>query len=94
VLKMSSCYIYWIGSIHTLKSMTWTKNILVIVTEKWRPRCKAYIFLIEEMDIPHTHTQLGWKTRIQETMRQILIYLLTAVGLSPGGSTHLHKNNT
>jgi hypothetical protein len=24
----------------------------------------------------------------------ILIYLLTAVGLSPGGSTHLHTNNT
>jgi len=23
----------------------------------------------------------------------ILIYLLTAVGLSPGGSTHLHTNN-
>jgi len=23
-----------------------------------------------------------------------LIYLLTAVGLSPGGSTHLHTNNT
>jgi hypothetical protein len=22
------------------------------------------------------------------------IYLLTAIGLSPGGSTHLHKNNT
>jgi hypothetical protein len=24
----------------------------------------------------------------------ILIYLLTAIGLSPGGSTHLHTNNT
>jgi hypothetical protein len=24
----------------------------------------------------------------------ILMYLLTAVGLSPGGSTHLHTNNT
>jgi hypothetical protein len=24
----------------------------------------------------------------------LLIYLLTAVGLSPDGSTHLHKNNT
>jgi hypothetical protein len=24
----------------------------------------------------------------------IIIYLLTAVGLSPGGSTHLHTNNT
>jgi len=23
-----------------------------------------------------------------------VIYLLTAVGLSPGGSTHLHTNNT
>jgi hypothetical protein len=23
-----------------------------------------------------------------------LIYLLTAIGLSPGGSTHLHTNNT
>jgi hypothetical protein len=23
-----------------------------------------------------------------------MIYLLTAIGLSPGGSTHLHKNNT
>jgi hypothetical protein len=26
--------------------------------------------------------------------REILIYLLTAIGLSPGGSTHLHTNNT
>jgi hypothetical protein len=24
----------------------------------------------------------------------IIIYLLTAIGLSPGGSTHLHTNNT
>jgi hypothetical protein len=24
----------------------------------------------------------------------ILIYLLTAIGLSPGGSTHLHTNTT
>ena len=24
----------------------------------------------------------------------ILIYLLNAIGLSPGGSTHLHTNNT
>jgi hypothetical protein len=24
----------------------------------------------------------------------VFIYLLTAVGLSPGGSTHLHTNNT
>jgi len=24
----------------------------------------------------------------------IMIYLLIAVGLSPGGSTHLHTNNT
>jgi len=24
----------------------------------------------------------------------IMIYLLTAIGLSPGGSTHLHTNNT
>ena len=24
----------------------------------------------------------------------ILIYLLTAIGLSPGSSTHLHTNNT
>jgi hypothetical protein len=23
-----------------------------------------------------------------------MIYLLTAIGSSPGGSTHLHKNNT
>jgi len=23
-----------------------------------------------------------------------MIYFLTAVGLSPGGSTHLHTNNT
>jgi len=23
-----------------------------------------------------------------------MIYLLTAIGVSPGGSTHLHTNNT
>jgi hypothetical protein len=28
------------------------------------------------------------------THRGTLIYLLTAIGLSPGGSTHLHTNNT
>jgi hypothetical protein len=27
-------------------------------------------------------------------MNDILIYLSTAVGLTPGGSTHLHINNT
>jgi len=27
-------------------------------------------------------------------MYNILLYLLTAIGLSPGGSTHLHTNNT
>jgi uncharacterized protein YqfB (UPF0267 family) len=27
-------------------------------------------------------------------MRLLLIYLLTAIELSPGGSTHLHTNNT
>jgi hypothetical protein len=26
--------------------------------------------------------------------QEYLIYLLTAIGLSPGGSTHLHTNNT
>jgi len=26
--------------------------------------------------------------------RFYFIYLLTAIGLSPGGSTHLHTNNT
>jgi len=32
---------------------------------------------------------------IQRRLRYILIYLLTAIGLSPGGSsTHLHTNNT
>jgi len=30
-----------------------------------------------------------WKTD-----RYDIIYLLTAIGLSPGGSTHLHTNNT
>jgi hypothetical protein len=32
----------------------------------------------------------------KETMYQVydMIYLLTAVGFSPGGSTHLHTNNT
>jgi hypothetical protein len=29
-----------------------------------------------------------------EFASKLLIYLLTAIGLSPGGSTHLHTNNT
>jgi len=29
-----------------------------------------------------------------ETAEFDMIYLLTAIGLSPGGSTHLHTNNT
>ena len=32
----------------------------------------------------------GWKDRPKNDT----IYLLTAIGLSPGGSTHLHTNNT
>jgi hypothetical protein len=27
-------------------------------------------------------------------LKKLIIYLLTAIGLSPGGSTHLHTNNT
>jgi len=35
------------------------------------------------------------ETKFEKKERKfILIYLLTAVGLSPGGSTHLHTNNT
>jgi hypothetical protein len=33
------------------------------------------------------HIYLAWN-------RDILIYLLTAIGISPGCSTHLHTNNT
>jgi len=46
------------------------------------------------------HTQRGWTTwKLQNiSLASILIYnmiyLLTAIGLSPGGSTHLHTNNT
>jgi hypothetical protein len=32
--------------------------------------------------------------RIRNGDGKYMIYLLTAVGLSPGGSTHLHSNNT
>ena len=31
---------------------------------------------------------------VSSSLILILIYLLTAIGLSPGGSTHLHTNNT
>ena len=31
---------------------------------------------------------------IIDIARNDLIYLLTAIGLSPGGSTHFHTNNT
>jgi len=33
-------------------------------------------------------------SNIQELFFKLMIYLLTAIGLSPGGSTHLHTNNT
>jgi hypothetical protein len=29
-----------------------------------------------------------------DMIRYDMIYLLTPIGLSPGGSTHLHTNNT
>jgi len=38
--------------------------------------------LISVFDVTNSH--LGYD----------MIYLLTAIGLSPGGSTHLHTNNT
>ena len=31
---------------------------------------------------------------VRNDMIYFMIYLLTAIGLSPGGSTHLHTNNT
>jgi len=31
---------------------------------------------------------------VQSALLLVIIYLLTAVGLSPGGSTHLHTNST
>ena len=33
-------------------------------------------------------------TNVLNTTQFDMIYLLTAIGLSPGGSTHLHTNNT
>jgi len=35
-----------------------------------------------------------WARRFHILLTLILIYLLTAIGLLPGGSTHLHTNNT
>jgi len=39
---------------------------------------------------------IQWEIRYDMTYVMIydIIYLLTAIGLSPGGSTHLHTNNT
>ena len=36
----------------------------------------------------------GLQRQRKKKKKTIMIYLLTAIGLSPGGSTHLHTNNT
>jgi hypothetical protein len=38
------------------------------------------------------YSLLGYELKINN-LQLYLIYLLTAIGLSPGGSTHLHTNN-
>jgi hypothetical protein len=42
------------------------------------------IFLLCHISNPHTFHSMPYD----------MIYLLTAIGLSPGGSTHLHTNTT
>ena len=47
--------------------------------------------------IPSHHTR--WRLQIGADTDEVngsndTIYLLTGIGLSPGGSTHLHANNT
>jgi hypothetical protein len=42
----------------------------------------------------HSSMCLSWLAQGQNLDNKIIIYLLTAVGLSPGGSNHLHTNNT
>ena len=42
----------------------------------------------------HCNYTVGFGWAIRNDCRVELLYLLTAIGLSPGGSTHLHTNNT
>jgi hypothetical protein len=42
----------------------------------------------------HCNYTVGFGWAIKNDCREELLYLFTANGLSPGGSTHLHTNNT
>jgi hypothetical protein len=58
------------------------------------------------MKNPHNDTDRGRRKYVRKTMsrghfihhiphkKYDMIYLLNIVGLSPGGSTHIHTNNT
>ena len=43
---------------------------------------------------PHKDSNPGPSSPYPVAMIYDMIYLLTAIGLPPGGSTHLHTNNT
>jgi len=63
--------------------MTWTNNIFLIVIERWWTRRQAYIFLTEEIDIPHTvglenpHTRRNARHMyIRQTVPKIIVTLI------------------
>jgi hypothetical protein len=62
-----------------------------------------HILHIPSQSLPDPHlTKVGSRVHgqdqrhihISQCLYDTLIYLLTAIGLSPGGSTHLHTNST
>ena len=60
------------------------------------------VHLVDSIIITLASLHEKQRTQIQDMLPQqyykekviLYIYLLTAIGLSPGGSTHLHTNNT
>jgi hypothetical protein len=53
--------------------------------------CKGFS---EEWGLPLSGTDLLQLHEQKYEFMIVTIYLLTATGLSPGGGTHLHTNNT
>ena len=69
----------------------------------FRQRLLAYlrpIFILHNARVAGVHSKATHLTTHLHGVRSgkigvvMMMYLLTAVGLSPGGSTHLHTNNT
>ena len=62
----------------------------------WCKRKESYLPVFREIIVSSSAESHSSRkvTDVSRDYRVLMIYLLTAIGLSAGGSTHLHTNNT